>query len=250
MGRWLEAYAPERARIEIRRDALPVEVDQLRPEQRGYLRALSEAAHGDAPATGEQWQAAIFAVAADHGLDAKAAFIALYLAFLGRPERAACGLAAGEPRARLRDPPAQGGRRARGGDGMSVGVQRLREDPDRIRQGAIDKGEDPAVVDRAIEVDATRRRLQAESDTLKSERNTASKQIGEAIRGGAKPDGPEVAELRAASTRCRRADRGHRRRAGGRRGRARRPAAADPEPRRPRRPGRRRGGERHRPHLG
>jgi lysyl-tRNA synthetase class 1 len=85
VGRWLEAYAPERARIEIRRDALPVEADQLRPEQRGYLRALSEVAHGDAPATGEQWQAAIFAVAADHGLDAKAAFSALYLAFLGRP---------------------------------------------------------------------------------------------------------------------------------------------------------------------
>ena len=83
---------------------------------------------------------------------------------------------------------------------MSVGVQRLREEPDRIRQGAIDKGEDPSVVDRAIEVDGARRRLQSESDTLKAERNTASKAIGEAIRGGARPDGPEVAELRAAST--------------------------------------------------
>jgi len=41
-------------------------------------------AHGDAPATGEQWQAAIFAVSADQGIDAKAAFNALYLAFLGR----------------------------------------------------------------------------------------------------------------------------------------------------------------------
>ena len=83
--RWLEAYAPERSRIEIRRDALPVEVDQLRPEQRGFLRALAEVAHGDAPASGEQWQAAIFEVARDHGIDAKAAFNALYLAFLGRP---------------------------------------------------------------------------------------------------------------------------------------------------------------------
>ena len=83
---------------------------------------------------------------------------------------------------------------------MSVGVQRLREEPDRIRQGAIDKREDPSTVDRALEVDAARRRLQSESDTLKAERNTASKQIGEAIRAGARPDGPEVAELRAAST--------------------------------------------------
>ncbi|MEI7744273.1 MAG: serine--tRNA ligase [Chloroflexota bacterium] len=83
---------------------------------------------------------------------------------------------------------------------MSVGVQRLREEPDRIRQGAIDKREDPALVDRAIEMDARRRRLQAESDALKGERNAASKRIGEAIRGGAKADGPEVAALRDAST--------------------------------------------------
>jgi seryl-tRNA synthetase len=83
---------------------------------------------------------------------------------------------------------------------MSVGAQRLREEPDRIRQGAIDKGEDPAVVDRALEVDAHRRRLQGEGDRLKAERNQASKQIGEAIRGGAAPNGPEVADLRKAST--------------------------------------------------
>jgi lysyl-tRNA synthetase class 1 len=83
--RWLEAYAPERARIEIRRDAVPVEAEQLRPEQRGFLRALAVAAHGDAPSSGEQWQAAIFAVSSEAGIDAKAAFMTLYLAFLGRP---------------------------------------------------------------------------------------------------------------------------------------------------------------------
>src|SRR4029079_18760997 len=58
------------------------------------------------------------------------------------------------------------------------------------------------LVDRAIAVDATRRQLQSESDTLKAERNTASKQIGEAIRGGATPNGPEVAALRDQSTRA------------------------------------------------
>jgi seryl-tRNA synthetase len=83
---------------------------------------------------------------------------------------------------------------------MSVGVQRLRDEPDRIRQGAIDKREDPALVDRAIEADARRRALQSESDAKKAERNTASKQIGEAIRGGATPDGAEVRALRDAST--------------------------------------------------
>jgi seryl-tRNA synthetase len=83
---------------------------------------------------------------------------------------------------------------------MSVGLQRLREDADAVREGAIRKGEDPALIDRAIELDAERRRLLAEAESLKAERNTASKQIGEAIKAGAAPDGPEVADLRAAST--------------------------------------------------
>jgi len=83
---------------------------------------------------------------------------------------------------------------------MSVGVGRLRDEPERIRQGAIDKREDPDLVDRAVEMDARRRALQAESDTLKAERNVVSKQVGEAIKGGARPDGPEVADLKARST--------------------------------------------------
>jgi seryl-tRNA synthetase len=82
---------------------------------------------------------------------------------------------------------------------MSVGLQRLREDADAVRRGAVDKGEDPAIVDRALELDARRRALLGEGDALKAERNAASRQIGEAIKGGAKPDGPEVAELKAAS---------------------------------------------------
>jgi len=83
---------------------------------------------------------------------------------------------------------------------VSVGVQRLRDEPDRIRDGAVRKGEDPALVDRALEVDAERRRLLGESETLKAGRNDASKRIGEAIKGGAAPNGPEVADLRSAST--------------------------------------------------
>ena len=83
---------------------------------------------------------------------------------------------------------------------MSVGLQRLREDADAVREGAIRKGEDPALIDRAIELDAERRRLLAENEGLKAERNTVSKRIGEAIKAGAAPDGPEVADLRAAST--------------------------------------------------
>jgi seryl-tRNA synthetase len=83
---------------------------------------------------------------------------------------------------------------------MSVGLARLREEPDAIRKGAADKGEDPSLVDAALEADARRRTLQGEGDALRAERNAASKSIGEAIKGGAKPDGPEVASLRARST--------------------------------------------------
>ena len=82
---------------------------------------------------------------------------------------------------------------------MSVGLQRLREDADTIRRGAVDKGEDPTIVDRALELDGRRRALLGEGDALKAERNATSRQVGEAIKGGAKPDGPEVAALKAAS---------------------------------------------------
>jgi seryl-tRNA synthetase len=82
---------------------------------------------------------------------------------------------------------------------MSVGLQRLRDEPDVIRRGAIDKGEDPSIIDRALELDTERRRLLGETDALKAERNAASKRIGEAIKGGASPDGPQVADLKAAS---------------------------------------------------
>jgi seryl-tRNA synthetase len=82
---------------------------------------------------------------------------------------------------------------------MSVGLQRLRDDAETIRRGALDKGEDPTVVDRALELDTRRRALLGEGDALKAERNATSKQVGEAIKGGAKPDGPEVAALKAAS---------------------------------------------------
>jgi seryl-tRNA synthetase len=83
---------------------------------------------------------------------------------------------------------------------VSVGLQRLRDEPDLLRRGAVDKGEDPSVVDRAIGLDERRRTLLAESDARKAERNASSKRVGEAVRAGAAPDGPEVASLKAAST--------------------------------------------------
>jgi len=83
---------------------------------------------------------------------------------------------------------------------MSISLQRLRDEPDLLRAAASDKGEDASVVDRAIDLDERRRTVVAEGDALKAERNVSSKRIGEAIRAGADPRGPEVARLKFGST--------------------------------------------------
>ena len=81
---WLASYAPDKARLEVRRDALPAEAAALDDAQRGYLAALAERVEAEHPGAGDAWQNAIFDAATEAGLDAKAAFAAIYLAFLGR----------------------------------------------------------------------------------------------------------------------------------------------------------------------
>jgi len=51
---------------------------------------------------------------------------------------------------------------------MSIGLVRLREEPERIRRGAIDKGEDPSIVDAALALEGKRRTLLGDSDRLKA----------------------------------------------------------------------------------
>jgi seryl-tRNA synthetase len=67
---------------------------------------------------------------------------------------------------------------------VSVGLQRLRDDAEGVRRGAIDKGEDPAVVDDALAMDVERRRLQAEADGLRAELKSRSAAVGAALRAG------------------------------------------------------------------
>jgi seryl-tRNA synthetase len=84
---------------------------------------------------------------------------------------------------------------------VSVGLQRLRDDADTVRQGAIAKGEDAGLVDRALEADTNRRRLLAEVEALKATRNTQSAEIGKLVKGGADPKSdPDVLQLRQQST--------------------------------------------------
>jgi lysyl-tRNA synthetase class 1 len=82
--RWLQDFAPERARIVVRRDGLPHEATAMDDAQQAYLARLAEEVEREQPTTGDQWQAAIFSVANESGVDAKQAFAALYMSFLGR----------------------------------------------------------------------------------------------------------------------------------------------------------------------
>jgi lysyl-tRNA synthetase class 1 len=81
---WLDAYAPEDARAEIQ-DELPAAVADLDDSQRAYLATLADAISSRPPGTGDEWQSIIFATATECGIKSRAAFDALYRAFLGRP---------------------------------------------------------------------------------------------------------------------------------------------------------------------
>ena len=54
---WLDSYAPERARLVVRHDAVPEEVAALDAGQRAYLAALAAAAAAEKPGSGDAWQA-------------------------------------------------------------------------------------------------------------------------------------------------------------------------------------------------
>jgi len=65
-----------------------------------------------------------------------------------------------------------------------IGLQLLRDDPERVRRGVARKGEPPDAVDRVLAADGRRRMLLGEADALKHERNTGSRRVGDLIRDG------------------------------------------------------------------
>ncbi|HET9345574.1 MAG TPA: serine--tRNA ligase [Candidatus Limnocylindrales bacterium] len=67
---------------------------------------------------------------------------------------------------------------------MSVGLQRLRDDGDAIRKGAVDKGEDPRLVDQALVLDVERRKVQADADGLRAQLKTQSAEVAKALKAG------------------------------------------------------------------
>jgi lysyl-tRNA synthetase class 1 len=82
---WLQLYAPERAKIAVRRDGLPPAALALDADQRHALAALADGLTGAGAWDGETLQAAIFDAARVAGIPAGRIFAALYLSFLGQP---------------------------------------------------------------------------------------------------------------------------------------------------------------------
>ncbi len=60
-----------------------------------------------------------------------------------------------------------------------ISIELIRENPEIVRNGMKKRGQDPAPVDAVFELDIKRRELIQEVETLKAERNVASKEIGQ-----------------------------------------------------------------------
>ncbi len=82
---WLATYAPERARMEVQREALPPAAGDLDAGQRAALATLATTLAAAPAWDGESLQAAIFDAARAADLAAGRVFAAIYAAFLGQP---------------------------------------------------------------------------------------------------------------------------------------------------------------------
>jgi seryl-tRNA synthetase len=82
-------------------------------------------------------------------------------------------------------------------------IRLVREAPDKVRAGLQDRNEDPAHVERILELDEQRRALLVEKETLQARRNELSKQVPRAkdpqerttLIEESKAIGPRIAEL-------------------------------------------------------
>ena len=92
-----------------------------------------------------------------------------------------------------------------------LALQFIRENPDRVRGDARNKGEDPAIVDRVLEVDIEARQRLQERERLAAEQNLLGKRVGPAIgaaraAGKSTDDLPELKQLEALKADLRTAD--------------------------------------------
>ena len=67
-------------------------------------------------------------------------------------------------------------------------IKKIRKDPDFFKQKLATRGVKAEEIDEVLELDATRRELLKQSESLRAERNTASDKIGEAKKNGEDAD--------------------------------------------------------------
>ena len=89
---WLEHYAPEKERLVVSYDGVPVAASALKSAQRSYLTDLAVAASAEVPEGDQAWQTLIFRLTGECSLPAREAFAAIYAAFLGRSDGPRAGL--------------------------------------------------------------------------------------------------------------------------------------------------------------
>jgi seryl-tRNA synthetase len=71
-------------------------------------------------------------------------------------------------------------------------VRSFRNDPGSIRDGLVRRGEDPALVDEVVELDAELRGVNSERDGLRARIRTLSNEVGQLFREGRRDEGAEL----------------------------------------------------------
>jgi seryl-tRNA synthetase len=84
-------------------------------------------------------------------------------------------------------------------------IKLIREQPDLVREGIRRRGDDTAIVDQILELDARRRELLTQVENLKATRNAVSKEIGKMQEAAARD--AKIAEMRAVGDRIAELDR-------------------------------------------
>ena len=74
-------------------------------------------------------------------------------------------------------------------------IKQIRQQPDWFKEKLATRGVQPEEIDAVLELDAKRRELLQQTETLKAKRNEASKKIGEAKRAKQSAD-EAIAEMR------------------------------------------------------
>ncbi len=73
-----------------------------------------------------------------------------------------------------------------------IGLQLIRDDSEAVKRAVARKGDAAEVIDRIVEADSRRRRVEAEVNDLRAQRNTGNKELGALMRDGRREEGAQL----------------------------------------------------------